>query len=423
MNIGIIGVNGFIGKSLYFSFCQQSYQLTGFSRKKIPGINWRELDFSQSVDSWLNQLKHLDVVINASGIYKETRDNRFSDVHTTGPVKLFEACIKLNIRVIQISAIGAEKEVPTTEFLQSKRIADQYLLCSNTSQVVLYPGIVLGEGGASTKQLCLLARLRVIPVISAFRQPLPVISIYQLVEFINQILFNWPEKSISSVLLSKPEKLQYTLENLRRWMGLNNKWFLKIYLPDWLLSFIFLILPNLSIGLFNKQSMNMLSDYQSSGSSKKYNKYIKYETDESLPASQSLAKFNASDDFIKDGKLKILSCFNVLSLSLIWCGSGISSLINMKISRELVEMLGINQGYSDPLIITAAIADIILGLLIWVKRYRRIIVYVQIAFMLVYSFLITLFLPVFWLHPFAPVLKNISMFVLAMYLLVDEGKG
>lgn len=414
MNIGIIGVSGFIGKSLYYFLAQQSYHMTGYSRKKIPGINWQELDFSQSVDSWVNQLKHMDVVINASGIYKQTYKNSFLDVHTTGPVKIFEACIKLNIRVIQISAIGAERENPNTKFLQSKRIADQHLLKSEAPQVVLYPGIILGEGGASTQQLCLLAMLNFVPVISAFKQPLPMLSIYQLTMFINQLMIKWPENSISPVLISKPENMEKTLENLRHWMGVRTIWAFKLYFPDWILKFIFSLFPGFSIGAFNKQSMKMISDYKSSGACNEY------EVTDAIPATKSLAKFNASESFIKDRKLEFLSYFNLLCLSLIWCGTGISSLINIETSRELVHMLDINYRFSDPLIIMASMVDILLGLLIWVKRFRRWIIYTQIIFMAVYSFLITLFLPMYWLHPFAPVLKNISMLVLAMYLLIDK---
>jgi hypothetical protein len=47
----------------------------------------------------------------------------------------------------------------------------------------------------------------------------------------------------------------------------------------------------------------------------------------------------------------------------------------------------------------------------------------QIAVMLGYTALITLFLPELWLHPFGPLLKNVPMLAATLLLHEMEGTG
>ncbi|MCP3850872.1 MAG: hypothetical protein GY694_11645, partial [Gammaproteobacteria bacterium] len=53
---------------------------------------------------------------------------------------------------------------------------------------------------------------------------------------------------------------------------------------------------------------------------------------------------------------------------------------------------------------------------------RRWTLYAQISVMLMYSVILSIMQPIFWLHPFAPIIKNLAMLVLAMYLLTETPK-
>ncbi len=261
MKILIVGVSGFIGQHLYYALQEQGYKLTGCSRKKVSDINWRACDFSQSSTDWEQQLSNIDVVINAVGLYQQTDKQSFLQVHNLGAKKLFDACRTNGIRVIQISAAGAELSHPVTDFLKSKRNADQYLLSQNLPHIVLYPGIVLGEGGRSTHQFSLLAQMFLIPIIFGKRKKLPLISIGQLTQYIINLLNNWPEKKQSVVLIAKPESMENLLNNLRQWTGLGKARF--VYFFEGLINPLFIFFPGLSIGVLNKQSIDMLAAYSS----------------------------------------------------------------------------------------------------------------------------------------------------------------
>lgn len=305
MNILIVGVSGFIGRNVYDALSQKGHHLVGCSRHEVANINWQRLDFNQSIEGWQQQLSNIDIVINAVGIYQESASQSFSSVHDTGPKKLFAACKNLSVKVIQISAIGAEQEQPVTEFLRSKRNADKALLESDVANVVLYPGIVLGEQGRSTRQLGVLARLFCMPLVFGRNKELPMISIQQLTQRIVEIVQQWPASKMTQVLVAKPETMEELLNNLRCWMGLGKGRFVAI--PKSIINFMFLLFPKLSVGAFNKQSIEMLSTYSKND----------YEPMSNETASASLLKNKASASFNKTMKLRLLFYINLMTLSII----------------------------------------------------------------------------------------------------------
>lgn len=408
MNILIVGASGFIGQHLYNALNQQGHHVIGCSRNEVVNINWQKLDFNQSEHDWQQQLQAIDLVINAAGIYQQSTSQSFSYVHDEGPSILFKACKKLSVKVIQISAIGAELERPVTEFLTSKRNADQTLLENSVSNVVLYPGIVLGEQGRSTQQLSLLAHLFCMPLVFGRNKELPLISIHQLNSYIIELINNWPTSKQAVVLVAKPETMEHLLNNLRQWMGLGKGCF--IFVPKPFIKLTFFLFPKLSIGAFNKKSIKMLSAYS--------NKELSPITNET--ASDSLLKNTATTSFNKKIKLKILFYINLVTLSIIWVVSGLSSLLNIEQSRELISLISIKGNLGDTIIVTAAIGDIVLGVFLFFPQLRRWIIKIQISVIIIYSLIIAIFIPLFWLHPFAPIIKNAAMVILALYLLIEE---
>jgi len=408
MKILIIGVSGFIGRHLYDALSQQGHHVMGCSRNKVANINWQKLDFNKSLADWEQQLHPFDIVINTAGIFHQSASQQFKQIHDIGPTKLFEACKKHSLKVIQISAIGAQLEKPATEFLSSKRKADQTLLEANEANIVLYPGIVLGERGQSTRQFSLLARLFCIPLAFGRNKELPLISIYQLTDHIIELINHWPSSKQANVLVAKAETMEHLLNNLRQWMSLGKGCFMAI--PESLIKFTFFIFPKLSVGVFNKQSIAMLSSYSTTD--------IIPVTNET--ASDSLLKNNATINFNKTIRLKMLFYFNLITLSVIWVISGLSSLLNIEQSRELISLIGLKVSLGDPIIFIAAAGDIVLGIFLFLPRLRRWVIKLQISVIVIYSLIISIFIPLFWLHPFAPIIKNLAMVVLAFYLLIED---
>ena len=99
-------------------------------------------------------------------------------------------------------------------------------------------------------------------------------------------------------------------------------------------------------------------------------------------------------------------------------------MVNLEVSRELIAPLGVSGDIGDAIIFIAALADILLGVFLWLALwYRRImrgIVLAQIMVMIIYTIILSIMIPEYWLHPFAPIIKNLAMWIMAMYLLIEE---
>ena len=70
--------------------------------------------------------------------------------------------------------------------------------------------------------------------------------------------------------------------------------------------------------------------------------------------------------------------------------------------------LGLHGGWASLMLYGAAGLDLALGVatLVW---HRRLLWVLQGGLILLYTVLISLYLPDFWLHPFGPILKNVPM--------------
>ncbi len=158
MNILILGATGFIGNSIFHSLVAD-HNITIAGRTPIDGYSkWRYADFLKEIDED-SLLKDIDLVVNAIGII----DGDFNRIQSEAPSKLYKACIEKGIRVLHISAIGADKNNPPTEFLSSKKKTDELLLNYNKAKVI-YPGIVIGDRGRSSQFFAELAQFPIIPI-------------------------------------------------------------------------------------------------------------------------------------------------------------------------------------------------------------------------------------------------------------------
>jgi uncharacterized protein YbjT (DUF2867 family) len=92
-------------------------------------------------------------------------DASFARVHTEGPVELFRGAALAGVgRVVQISALGVADadEAGETEYLRSKRLADETLLGLDLDAAIVRPSLVFGPGSASAAFCATLASLPVI---------------------------------------------------------------------------------------------------------------------------------------------------------------------------------------------------------------------------------------------------------------------
>lgn len=106
------------------------------------------------------------------------------------------------------------------------------------------------------------------------------------------------------------------------------------------------------------------------------------------------------------------------SLGALWLWSGLQPLLAAR--QEFLDLLaavGFQTAFRYPVLLAASLLDVLFGLLCFSRARRRPVLWLaQAATVAGYSAIIALALPQMWLHPFAPLVKNLPIFALMVFL-------
>src|SRR5687767_9268312 len=162
----LTGASGFIGRSVAAVLERRGHEVVRVVRDRDeasrahPAHRYVAADYvrDHAASDWTPRLAGIDVVINAVGIFRERGAQTFETIHVRAPRALFSACAALRIKVVQVSALGADAG-GTSAYHRSKREADDFLLRVCPAAVVAQPSVVFGKGGASARLFTTLAAL------------------------------------------------------------------------------------------------------------------------------------------------------------------------------------------------------------------------------------------------------------------------
>lgn len=385
MNVLVLGASGFIGNALFHALAQQ-HNVTIACRNPIDGYTqWKHVDLTTDND-WESILNGIELVVNAIGII----EGDLQQVQTTAPLQLYKHCVTKNISVIHISAIGAEKENPPTEFLRTKKQTDDFLISYDKARVV-YPGVVLGTSGRSSQFFAEMAGFPVIPLLS--KKPVSFVHINQLCGLVNKMVSNMEQYPKQVFAVAQPESLKAIMNAIKGKKGLYVK------MPRWPFKLLFALFPKINLGILNKNTFLLLNE-------------ITPEDYEPM--------FSAVSPLLKPGNLTKSSVFPYLSaiaaIAFIWIFSGVASLISWDTSYALMQEIGANHQLSVLLIWLGSLADILLGIAVFSKKYRKGVILLQVLTMLAYMAILTIATPHYWMHPFGVLAKNIPLLALSYYV-------
>ena len=106
------------------------------------------------------------------------------------------------------------------------------------------------------------------------------------------------------------------------------------------------------------------------------------------------------------------------SLGILWLWSGLQpGLTAPQESLSLLAEVGFQTAFQWPLLLASSLLDIVFGLLCFSRARRLPVLWaVQAATVAAYSLIIAFALPQMWLHPFAPLVKNLPILALLAFL-------
>lgn len=422
----LTGASGFIGAHLTRALLTAGHQVVACVRDPerasqcMPRARAIAADFGRDheVSDWLPRLDAIDCVINAVGIIRETPQQKFDALHTRAPQALFAACAQTGIaRIIQISALGADAHAKSHYHL-SKKAADDFLRTLDVNWVIVQPSLAYGTGGASASLFNSLAAAPVIALIGRGQQRVQPIHIDDLCELIVRLVSDQTvcHETIAAVG-ARPTTMREWLNVLRRGMRLPDT--LNVPLPMPLMRMLATLGESISSAPLTRETLSML-ERGNTGDATSITKIL------GRPplAIEHLIRCDQARGLANAARLSLALPLLRWSIALLWLISGVVSLglFPVEQSYALLARSGITGAWAPLALYGAAALDIVFGLLILAGRTPRWLWAAQLALIAGYSMIVALFLPEFWLHPYAPMVKNLPIAAAIFLLLLLEPK-
>jgi nucleoside-diphosphate-sugar epimerase len=422
MNILVTGATGFIASQIVTDLLNAGHNVTCcvrnmehaknlFPRAKIISCNFFT---DTSPEIWQTRLSGIDVVINSVGILHHPYKKRIWAIHYETPKALFTAAVAAHVKkIIQISASGVDKG--TVEYAKSKKAADDFLLTLPVQAFILRPSLVYGRGsyGGTSLFRGLAGGLPwIIPVPGNGKQEFQPIHLSDLSTAILKLLDVQGSTTGTVLNVAGPEKinLRDILTQMRAWLGFNKAKVFRIPL-------IFIQIGSWFGSLLPNTAMNVTS--------------FKMLKQKIIASPEDVAHFNQTIGFIPKNftaglysqpstvqdhwhaKLYILKPLLQFSIAFVWIFSAICSLFlyPWEGSYELLSQVGVNEAWQPILFYGASLLNALLGFATLLSYRPKLTGVLQCIVIFIYSAILTIKLPGLWIEPFAPIAKNIPMFV------------
>jgi uncharacterized protein YbjT (DUF2867 family) len=419
LKVLVTGATGFIGRHLAAAFTRAGHDVTAVVRAPQSTSDWRQIagDFRHDSDpgDWMPRLRGIEAVVNTVGILRESRSQSFAALHEQAPKALFSACVRAGVRrVIQISALGAGVEADS-RYHRSKGEADRFLASLPLEWTIVQPSLVFGAHGASTKLFYTLAALPIIPLPGDGMQQVQPVHIDDLVRVCLRLLEGSAQVRILPVVGPQVYTMRGLLAQARLGMNLPPPRFLRVPMP---LLRAAARVPGVA---FDAEALDMLA--RGSVAPLEPVRAIAGQPLR-LPLLVRARAATAPHPIADWARLNALLPLLRAAVGVVWIVTGLVSLGLYPVaeSYRLLAQVGIGPALAPWFLYGAAALDLALGIAVFGSR-RRWLWRLQIGLILVYTAIISVALPQFWLHPFGPVLKNVPLVALLFALDVLERRA
>lgn len=430
MNILILGATGFVGSAITRLLLEEGCKVICAGRdieaikKQFPKATPLYCDFLKdiTVDNWAPLLKEIDAIVNCVGIFYHKNKTMIWNIHFHSPKALYQAAELNHIKqIIHLSALGIDDYC--NDYANSKRFIENFLKSLSIPHVIIRPSMIYGPHSAGSMDV--LRRLAsypgLIPLPGKGEQVFQPIYVGDLSGAIKNLLLIPPAQT--SLTLAAVPSLKITLKemlvSIRRWLRINKG--LCINIPFPLIQMIGWLGDKLSFSIVNKQAVDMLQ--QGNVTSTEEAALFQNITGVTpLNFNAGLNQNPAAQEERWYPRFLLLRPFFKLSLAIMWILGALTSILpySKNSSYELLNEIGISSMYQPIMLYGASFLNALIGFGLLVNYKIKINCIAQLLVILLYSLIITIYLPYLWLEPFGPIVKNIPILMMVCALYVME---
>ena len=419
MRVLVTGATGFIGVAVIAGLIAERHDVVGMARnvlradRRLPQVRWVSLDIAHAItpEAWLAHLAGIESVVNCAGLLQDAPGESVSGVHERGAAALFEACERMGVRrVVQISAIGIDRESPTL-FSRTKFRGDEGLMRRDLDWIILRPSVVVGRsayGGSAMFRG--LAALSVLPVMPNMAR----LQIVQLCDVVETVVFCLQPGTPARLTLELAGPERFTFAEVvgayRRWLGWSDArlW----HLPGPLASMLYR-LGDLAGFLGWRPPLRSTAGREIArgavGDPAAWTRVTGI-APRSLGAALANKPSSVQERWFSG--LYFLKALTFVILPLFWIATGIISLGPGYAAGVDPMRNGGAGGLSGLCVVAGGFADILIGLAIALRQTARLGLYAALAITLFYLLAATALLPELWLDPLGRLLKALLIMVL-----------
>ena len=420
-----LGAAGFIGARIAAEVASRGYRVRAGARnltdaiRRFPQLQWARADFASltTASSWRPILDGVDIVINCVGVLQDAACDSSRIAHVEGPRALIQACETAEVRrLIHISAVGTDESADTA-YARDKQATEAMLAASSLDWIVVRPSLVVSRDvyGGTALVRGLAGLPGVIPLVGGDRAFRPV-HIDDLSKFVVDLLEPGAQGRVA-IDVAGPQTISLSglVSAYRAWLGFPAARIVEA--PRWA------VWPMLKLGdlvgwLGWVSSMRTTSlrqlDHDAAGQGPP--------TAGVRPFSEVLAAEPAGVQDRWHARLFFVRPVAVITLGLYWLLSGLITLGPSQAAAAGVLRRAGFGAWSGQGAIWGAWLDIVLGLLLFIRRFARGAALAMCAATVGYLAVATLRLAPLWLDPLGPWLKVFPIMALCLFVAATDDR-
>ena len=417
MNILVLGANGFIGGEVVRALTARGHDVKGLVRTRPAAscatMQIVEADIARLTmpADWRNIIEGIDAVVNCSGALQTGARDSLASIQRDAIIALIDAAGAAGITLfVQVSA-PLEGAGSNTEFLETKRAADEYLAGSRVPHVILRPALVLGRnchGGSALIRA--LAALPFAQPVAFADTPVRIVALRDVASAVADAL-DGTIVPYSDLYLAHERR--HTLAGIvsahRSWLGLGRARI--VAMPDTVAGVTARFADLLGLLGWRSPMRSTAMIVAGGGIATEASSSSPLDTQTSLETLLASEPAGAQDLWF--ARLYLLKPAIFAVLSLFWFLTGLVALVGFETARNTAIANNYPQTGAGLMVVATALTDILIGAGIAIRRWSRPALIASVLVSLAYLAAASWYSPGLWLAPLGPLMKTIPAIILS----------